>query len=141
LFVASGSSDAHDLITTKLTWSREISRVVIPKCGGCHREGGAAFPLTTYEQVRPWAKAIKEQVLERQMPPVAAVRGFSDLWEDESLTQEQIGLIAAWVEGGAPEGDRALLPPELVTKSARKSPVVAVTGTLNVAGIRILESA
>ena len=139
MFFACVLSDAHDLITTKLTWSREISRVVIPKCGGCHRDGGAAFPLTTYEQLRPWAKAIKEQVLERQMPPVAAVRGFSDLQEDESLTQEQIGLIAAWVEGGAPEGDRALLAPELEPKSARKSPVVAANGAFHVAGIRVLE--
>ncbi len=109
-----------------------------PKCGGCHREGGTSFPLTTYEQVRPWAKAIKEQVLERQMPPVAAVRGFSDLKEHESLTGEQIGLIAAWVEGGAPEGDRALLPAEPLGNPAPKSSELRVSGRFDVAGVRTL---
>jgi len=109
------------------------------KCAGCHREGGASFPLTTYEQVRPWAKAIKEQVLERQMPPVAAVRGFSELKEDGSLTGEQIGLIAAWVEGGAPEGDRALLPPEPDPKSAPKRAEASVSGRFDVAGTRTLD--
>ncbi len=130
---------AHDVITTKLTWSREVSRLVGEKCAGCHRDGGSSFPLTTYQQVRPWAKAIKEQVLERQMPPFAAVKGFSDLREDDSLTQEQIGLISAWVEGGAPEGDRSLLPQALAqsSKQALRDPSAArrftVTGskTLN----------
>jgi hypothetical protein len=102
--------DAHDLITTKITWTREISRLMFDKCTSCHREGGTAFSLTTYEQARPWAKAIKEEVLERRMPPFGAVKGFADLLGDQALMQEQIELISAWVEGGAPEGDPVLLP-------------------------------
>src|SRR5258708_38394911 len=117
LLLACCSSAGHDLITTKLTWSREVSRLVREKCAGCHRPGGSSFPLTTYQEVRPWAKAIKEEVLERRMPPFAAVKGFSDLLRDDSLTQEQMGLIAAWVEGGAPQGDPALLPQEPSAKS------------------------
>ena len=101
---------AHDVITTKITWTREISRLVFNKCTSCHRDSGSAFSLTTYEDARPWAKAIKEEVLERRMPPFGAVKGFSELRGDQSLMQEQIELISAWVEGGAPEGDRALLP-------------------------------
>jgi hypothetical protein len=66
--------------------------------------------LLNYEQVRPWAKAIKDEVLNRRMPPSAAVKGFGDIANDGGLTQEEIQRIADWVEGGAPEGDPAYLP-------------------------------
>ena len=101
---------AHDVISTKITWSREISRVVYKRCTSCHRDGGSAFSLTTYEQARPWAKAIKEEVLERRMPPFGAIKGFGELRDDRALTQEELHLISDWVEGGSPEGDPALLP-------------------------------
>ncbi len=104
-------STAHDVITTPLTFSREISRIVYSRCANCHRQGGGAFSLLTYQEARPWAAgAIKEEVLERRMPPWGAVKGFGEFRDDDGLTQEQIGLIAEWVEGGAPEGDPALPP-------------------------------
>ena len=101
---------AHETITTKLTWSQEISRIVYKRCLGCHRQGGSAMPLVSYTEVRPWAKAIKEAVLQRQMPPWGAVKGFGEFADDASLTQDEITRIAEWVEGGAPEGDPAYLP-------------------------------
>ena len=100
---------AHDVFSTKITWSREISRLVDKRCISCHREGGSSFALTTFEEARPWAKAIKEEVLERRMPPFAAVKGFGDIRDDQALTQDEIHLISDWVEGGSPEGDPALL--------------------------------
>jgi hypothetical protein len=66
--------------------------------------------LLTYQQARPWAKAIKEEVLERRMPPWGAVKGFGDFKNDVSLSQEEISTIANWVEGGAPEGEVKYLP-------------------------------
>lgn len=111
LLVGSISLTAHEVVTTKITWSREISRIFIERCLTCHREGGAApFAFETYRQTRPWAKAIKEEVLSRRMPPWGAVKGFGDLYPDDSLTQEEVNRVAEWVEGGAPEGDPALLP-------------------------------
>ena len=101
---------AHEPITTKITWSREVVRVVYPRCAGCHSDN-SPVPLMTYEQARPWAKAIKDEVLNRRMPPWGAVKGYGEFKSDPSLTQEQIGLIAQWVEGGAPEGDPKLTPP------------------------------
>jgi len=68
------------------------------------------MPLVTYEESRPWAKAIKEEVLERRMPPWGAVKGFGSFEDDQALTQEELHLIADWVEGGAPEGDPKYLP-------------------------------
>ena len=140
---------AHDVITTPITFSREISRLVYSRCASCHREGGSAFSLLTYAEARPWAKAIKEEVLERRMPPWGAVKGFGEFRDDRALTQEQIELIAEWVEGGAPEGDDKLLPkaPDFGAKSALETmPVgIAVEGTLTLksaltlAGIRPLQ--
>jgi hypothetical protein len=110
LVVSVGVLQAHDIITTKITFSKEISRLIYKRCATCHREGGTAFSLTTYDQARPWAKAIKEEVLERRMPPWEAVKGFAEFKEDRGLTQEELETISAWVEGGAPEGDPKYLP-------------------------------
>ena len=115
---------AHDVISTKITWSREISRIVYKRCAGCHREGGSAFSLIKYEEARPWAKAIKEEVLGRRMPPWNAVKGFGEFKDDQGLTQEQISLIADWVEGGAPEGDPAYLPPKPRAHSKADEPAL-----------------
>jgi mono/diheme cytochrome c family protein len=105
------AASAHEIITTKLTWNREISRIIYRRCVSCHREGGTApMALITYAESRPWAKAIKEEILERRMPPWGAVKGFGDFQDDVSLTQEEIALIADWVEGGAPEGEAGYEP-------------------------------
>lgn len=125
---------AHDVISTKITWSREVSRIAYKRCISCHHEGGTAFSLVKYDEARPWAKAIKEEVLGRRMPPWNAVKGFGDFKNDVGLTQEQIEIIADWVEGGAPEGNPLYLPKPRVSQ---KPPLalpgagsVQVTGTL-----------
>jgi hypothetical protein len=103
--------EAHEPITTKLTWSREISRIVFKRCASCHRPGGAApMSLLTYEEARPWAVAIKEEVTERRMPPWGAVKGFGDFKDDQGLSQEEISRLVDWVEGGAPAGEEKYLP-------------------------------
>src|SRR3954466_14729205 len=102
------SSGAHDLITTKLTYSRNISRILAERCLACHGSQ-ASIPLASYQQVRPWAVDIKEQVLRRRMPPWGAVKGFGNLAPDNGLTEEEVLILAAWVIGGAPEGNPATL--------------------------------
>lgn len=125
---------AHDVISTKITWSREISRIVYKRCASCHHEGGAAFALMTYDDARPWAKAIKEEVLERRMPPSGVVKGFGDFVDDRALTQEELHLVADWVEGGSPEGDPPLMPPKPDFSKAAAAPktgaAVVVQGEL-----------
>ncbi len=111
LAVAAQRIWAHDAVTTKLTFNGEIIRIIQQRCGSCHRDGGSApMSLLTYEEARPWAKAIKEEVLERRMPPWGAVKGFGEFAGDQALTAEELHVIADWVEGGAPEGDPSLLP-------------------------------
>jgi hypothetical protein len=135
---------AHDPITTKLTWTQEISRIVHKRCANCH-SAKSAIPLDTYENARPWAKAIKDEVLNRRMPPWGAVKGFGDFADDPSLTQSEITSIAEWVEGGAPEGEDIYLgkPVAAPAKSAipkhRRVKVLKAPATL--VGIRPLQSA
>lgn len=103
---------AHPLYTTKITWSREVSRIVYNKCASCHHQGGSAFSMMTYEEARPWAESIKQQVLVRRMPPWNAVKGFGEFKDDHGLAQQDIEIIAEWVEGGAPQGNPLFLPPK-----------------------------
>jgi hypothetical protein len=122
------TSRAHDPITTQITWNRDISRIVYARCASCHHDGAVAFSLMTYKDARPWAKAIKEEVLERRMPPFAAIKGFGEIRNDEAITQEELHLIADWVEGGSPEGDDPkLLPkvPDFATPSTGKGSAAA----------------
>lgn len=116
------ATDAHEVITTKITWGRETSRVFNRRCLGCHHDGGPAFDLSSYEQVRPWAEAIKQEVLERRMPPWGAVKGFGDFRDEGGLTEMEIAVISSWVEGGAPRGDLNLLPKDLKAKKERSLP-------------------
>lgn len=106
----SAPAAGHDVITTKVTFDREIVRLFQDHCMACHRKGGSAFPLTTWEEARPWAKAIGEEVLRRRMPPWGAVKGFGEFRNDMALTPEQLELVVDWEEGGAPEGDAKDLP-------------------------------
>ena len=125
---------AHDRITTKVTWDREVGRIVQARCASCHVEGGRApMPLVTYAQARPWAKAIREEVLARRMPKWHAARGYGDFANDPSLSPFEVALIAAWADGGAPKG----LPPAGDGAAATSSlpPSAPATATSGAPGI------
>ncbi len=97
---------AHEPITTKVRFNKEVIRVFERSCLGCHRPNGITpMSLATYEEARPWAKAIKEEMLERRMPVWHAVKGYGEFRNAPLLTQREIDLIVNWVEGGAPKGD------------------------------------
>lgn len=105
-------SSAHEPITTKVTFNKEIARIFQKSCWGCHTEGKVKgdIPLTTYEEARPWAKAIKEEILEKRMPPYQAVKGYGSFQHDYLLPQREVELIVSWVEGGAPKGEAKHYP-------------------------------
>lgn len=94
---------AHDPVGTKVTWEREIAPIMQARCASCHSKAGRAqIALTTYEEARPWARAIREEVLARRMPKWHVVRGYGDFANDPSLSSFEIALIVSWVDGGAP---------------------------------------
>jgi len=95
------------------TFSKDVAPIVFSNCATCHRAGEVApMTLTSYEEVRPWAKVIKNKIVAREMPPWGADPAHSlKMRNDRSLTQAQIDTIVAWVDGGAPKGSDADLPP------------------------------
>ena len=97
---------AHDPIGTKLTWTRDISRVFQARCVECHTPAGRSpMPLTTYEEVVPWTSAIRLQVLTRKMPIWHAARGYGAFANDPSLSPFDIAAITTWIDAGAPRGE------------------------------------
>jgi len=96
-----------------ITFTKDIAPIFQEKCQNCHRKGEMApMSLVTYEEIRPWAKAIKERVVTRQMPPwhLDKTVGIQDFQNDISLSDDQISAIARWVDAGAPQGDPKDMP-------------------------------
>ena len=110
---------AHDRISTKVTWVREIGPLVERRCSTCHTQRGFAFPLTTYDEARPWAVAMKEVTLAGEMPPWGAAPGIGHFMNDRRLTRHELELIAAWVDGGAPRELPDAQTPESAASNAQ----------------------
>lgn len=107
---------SHDPVTTSVTFNKEIIRILQRSCLDCHAPGKikADIPLTSFEEARPWAKAIKEEVLEKRMPPFQVVKGYGDFHNAYLVSQREIELLVSWVEGGAPRGEAKDLPKEVI---------------------------
>ncbi len=95
------------------TFAKDVAPILFRNCLHCHRAGGIASiaPFLTYNAVRPWARAIKEKVLTREMPPWPAdPQQSAKFRNDARLGQRDIDTLAAWVNAGAPKGKDADLP-------------------------------
>lgn len=95
-----------------VTFTKDVAPILYGSCATCHRPGEMApMSLLTYKEVRPWAKSIRERVLNREMPPWYADPNHGQFANDSRLTERQIETIRSWVDGGAKEGDPKDLPP------------------------------
>ena len=111
IFATLTAVQAHDIITTKITFSKEISRLINKRCATCHHEGGSSL-FANHLRIRPglgqshWRRSVGA--------PHASLGGGERLWRvsrrPRGLTQEELETISAWVEGGAPEGEPKYLP-------------------------------
>lgn len=93
------------------TFYRDVAPILENRCQECHRTGEIGrMPLVTYQETRPWAKAIRDAVRSRKMPPwfadPPADGGRYQLLNDRRLTDTEITTLAAWADSGAGEGDR-----------------------------------
>ena len=97
-----------------ITFSRDIMPILQDNCQECHRaEGIGPMPLMNYDDAKLWAPLIQLKVVNRQMPPwhIDRTIGLQKFKNDRSLSDEQVEMISAWVNAGAPEGNPADLPP------------------------------
>jgi hypothetical protein len=107
----------------QVTFTKDIAPILQNRCQVCHRPDNIApMSLLTYQDVRPWARSIKQQVVQRNMPPWfidqhIGIRKFKD---DPSLTEQEIATIGAWVDAGAPQGNPADMPPPRKFEDADK---------------------
>jgi hypothetical protein len=97
-----------------LTFTKDVAPILQRRCQACHRpDTFAPMSLLTYEDARPWARSIKQKVAAREMPPwyIDKSVGVHHFKNDVSLTDQEIATIVQWVDGGAPKGNPADMPP------------------------------
>ena len=118
-------------VAPAVTFTRDIAPILQRSCQNCHRPNQVApMSLITYEEVRPWARAIRQRTSIRDkagaMPPwyVEKNIGIQKYKHDPSLSDEEVAKIAQLVESGAPRGNAALCR----TRSKRSS-LAAKTGS------------
>lgn len=94
------------------TFSKDVSPILYRRCVQCHHPNDIApMSLMDFKSARPWAKAIREAVLTRKMPPWFADPQWGKFSNDARLTSDEIATIKAWVDTGANEGNPRDLPP------------------------------
>ena len=91
-----------------VTFAKDVAPILYANCVSCHRPGEVApMALRSYDEVRPWARAIKQKVQSREMPPWFADPAHGTFKNDPRLTDKQIDTIVKWVDAGAPRGNPA----------------------------------
>jgi hypothetical protein len=93
------------------TFSKDVAPIFFKHCAGCHRPKDIApMSLLDYKSARPWAKAIRESVVTKRMPPWFADPAYGHFSNDPSLSEAELATVKAWVDAGAPEGEAKDLP-------------------------------
>jgi len=114
LVIVAASSSGNGQTPAEVTFSKDVAPILQRSCQNCHRPGSIApMSLLTYEQARPWAKAIRENVILRNMPPwhIDPNVGITEFKNSVALSDREIATIAKWVDSGAPQGNPADMPP------------------------------
>ena len=101
---------ASDQVSS-VTFNKDVLPVLQKNCQVCHRPGEVApMSFLTYESTRPWAKAIKNAVISKAMPPWLADPDYGTFRNAPKLTAADTRVLAAWADNGAPEGNPADKP-------------------------------
>ena len=98
------------------TFAKDVAPIFQTKCQTCHHPGTSApMSLVTYDEVRPWARSIRQRVANRDMPPwhLDKTVGIRHYKNDRSLSDDEIATIVRWVDAGAPQGNPADMPAPL----------------------------
>ena len=134
---------------TPVTFNKDVLPILQKNCQACHRPGEIApMSFLSYNEARPWAKAMKVAVATKKMPPWFADPQYGHFANDRTLSAADINTLAAWADNGAPEGDAKDKPaavtfpegwnikPDMVIEMP-KDFHVAATGTINYQNILV----
>jgi hypothetical protein len=111
LVLGLSSAAAAEQNGKSVTFTRDVAPILYKHCVECHRPTMfAPMSLVTFEEARPWARAIRQRVVAREMPPWHADPAIGQFRNDPRLSQQEIDTVAAWVDAGAPRGNDADLP-------------------------------
>jgi hypothetical protein len=113
------------------TFHKDVLPILQRNCQNCHRAGQIGpMSLLTYEDARPWAKAIKTAVASKKMPPWYADPQFGHFSNERSLRPQEIETLVKWADAGAPAGDvkDAPAPVAFPAEGWRIQPDVIVKG-------------
>src|SRR5690242_19677412 len=111
LFAFGFSSSASNVSSDSVTFTRDVAPIFYKNCAYCHRPGEIApMSLMTFKDARPWARSIREKVLDGTMPPWHADSQHGSFKNDRRLSKKDIDTIVAWVDGGTAEGSPKDLP-------------------------------
>lgn len=114
LFLAALTAGPAVAVDRPVTFSKHVAPILQRHCQECHRPGEAVpMSLLTFEDARPWAKAIRRMVSSRQMPPWHADPAIGQWRNDRRLNQDEIDTLVTWAKTGARRGDPKDLPPPL----------------------------
>ena len=120
LFTSAPSAQQSSGAGGSVTFTRDVAPILQRKCQGCHRPDSVApMSLLTYEDTRPWARAMKARTglrgLRGAMPPWGIEKdiGIQQFKNDRSLTEAEIATIAKWADSGARRGNPSDMPPPL----------------------------
>jgi mono/diheme cytochrome c family protein len=112
LWAESKASKAATNGAPAITYAKDVAPILNKNCVSCHRPGDVApMALMSYEQVRPWAKSIREKVSEGTMPPWHADPKIGKFANERRLTPKEVATLVAWVDGGMRPGNPKDLPP------------------------------
>jgi len=102
------------------TFAKDVAPIFQKSCQACHHPGTSApMSLVTYEDVRPWARAVRQRVANREMPPwhLDKTVGIRRYKNDRSLSDDDIATVVRWADNGAPQGSPADMPKPLTFRS------------------------
>jgi hypothetical protein len=132
-----------------VTFNRDVLPILQKNCQTCHRPGEIApMSFLTYKDARPWARAMKTAVVNRQMPPWFADPAYGHFANDKRLSDADISVISAWADAGAAEGDEKDRPaavafqegwglqPDMIIEMPKDVPLPA-NGTINYKSILV----
>ena len=135
--------------TPAVTFNKDVLPILQENCQTCHRPGEVApMSLLTYKDARPYAKAIKNAVVTRLMPPWFADPAYGHFANNKTLSDAAIKTLVAWADTGTVEGNPKDAPaprvfnegwnlkPDMIIEMPKDVPLPA-TGTINYKSILV----